>query len=77
MCVTNQPNSALLVGEITQPLQPLGVCENSSRLAGYREEWEMVGSCFSVEERMVAAYLLALVNSMLTQVLHSTSSLNL
>lgn len=30
----NQLNSALWVGEITQPLQPLSVCENSFRRGG-------------------------------------------
>lgn len=52
----NRFNSALLVGEITQPLQPLSVCENSFRQGGLDHEMERDcflcsgkhGSCFSL-----------------------------
>lgn len=52
----NQFNSPLLVGEITQPLQPLSVCENSFRQGGLDQEMERDcflcsgkhGSCFSL-----------------------------
>lgn len=40
----NRFNSALLVGEITQPLQPLSVCENSFRRGGLDQEMER--DCF-------------------------------